>query len=457
MTHAMNPHGTRVVQHANGEWQLLRDNVPYWIKGAGGVVKMARAKELGANSVRTWTVNDLGTVLDEAHSHGMTVCAGLFVKKAATNKEWYSSDKRKAERAAKVHEYLEVVKQYSGHPALLLWAVGNEAQSEGCSGFTPLYTFINDVARAIKEVDALHAVTTVTTSPTEEIASQLNAHCPDIDIWGVNVYGPLLPKLPAKMREVGWHRCYCVTEYGPKNHWQAKQSTWGAKLEPTSSEKAVMYRAAYEAMAGDRLQCCGGYAFKWGGKVQVTPTWICLLNQYEYTLSAKGGTLAGLEETPAVVELGRCWSGKAPTAHAPSVTGITLGGQGPEASVVVPCGQPVGAQCSATHPDGVAMQFLWMVLPELGAKGPDTEGISWAPDQVAPIPGCIAEADALGHVAVTPPTKPGDYRLFVWASDGRGFIGTANLPFQAVAPHSHLQSQSHHEAGHRRCKDCVIL
>ena len=77
---AMNPHESKVVYQASGEWQLLRDNVPYWIKGAGGVVKMARAREMGANSVRTWTVNDLGAVLDEAHSLGMTVCAGVFVK-----------------------------------------------------------------------------------------------------------------------------------------------------------------------------------------------------------------------------------------------------------------------------------------------------------------------------------------------------------------------------------------
>lgn len=100
------------------------------------------------------------------------------------------------------------------------------------------------------------------------------------------------------------------------------------------------------------------------------------------------------------------------------------------------------------------------MLPELGAKGAETEGISWAPDDVAPIQGCTADADTAGNVTVTPPAQPGEYRLYVWASDDRGFIGTGNCPFQAVAPHrqSHHQGQGHKEAGQRQvCKDCVCL
>lgn len=62
----------------------------------------------------------------------------------------------------------------------------------------------------------------VTTSPTSQIASNLNDHCPAIEVWGVNVYGSVLERLPAKMRELGFTRAYCVTEYGPTNWWQAR-------------------------------------------------------------------------------------------------------------------------------------------------------------------------------------------------------------------------------------------
>jgi len=442
---AVMAHETRIVQTPDG-WQLLRDGQPYFIKGAGGVVRMARAKELGANSVRTWTPTNLQAVLDEAHSLGMTVCAGLFVKKAVSNKDFYSAPGRDAEekRAQKIGEYVDIVKQFSRHPALLMWAIGNEAQAEGCSAFAPLYTFINNAAKAVRQADPHHVICTVTTSPTEDIAASMNAHCPDVDVWGINVYGPLLPKLPTKMREVGWQRCYCVTEYGPKNHWQSKKTAWDAKLEPTSSEKAVMYKAAYEAIASDKALCCGGYAFKWGGKVQVTPTWICLLNEYKYTLIANGGSMQGFEETAAVVELAACWSGKPATQHAPRVTAILLAGQAPDASVTVQCSHPVAAECQAAHL-GIPLSYLWMVLPELGSKA-NTEGVSWSSEDVAPIPGCISDADKEGHVTVTPPSAPGNYRLYVWVSDGRGFMGTANIPFQATAAgggqhHKHREAE----------------
>ncbi len=55
----------------------------------------------------------------------------------------------------------------------------------------------------------------MTTSPTEELAASLMQYAPDVDIWGVNVYGSLLSRLPAKMKALGWTRAYAVTEYGP--------------------------------------------------------------------------------------------------------------------------------------------------------------------------------------------------------------------------------------------------
>lgn len=97
-----------------------------------------------------------------------------------------------------------------------------------CDAGVPLlpltqYQFINAAAVAIKAADPRHPVGTVTTSPTEAIASCLNEHCPAIEVWGVNVYGSMLERLPAKMREIGFTRAYCVTEYGPQNWWQARR------------------------------------------------------------------------------------------------------------------------------------------------------------------------------------------------------------------------------------------
>ena len=77
----------------------------------------------------------------------------------------------------------------------------------------------------------------MTTSPTPEIAAQLNEHAPSLEVWGVNVYGSVLERLPAKIREVGWTRAYCVTEYGPTN-WR------GAPQAPSPTAAASQHACA---------------------------------------------------------------------------------------------------------------------------------------------------------------------------------------------------------------------
>ena len=42
-----------IISTSNG-FELLRDGKPYYIKGVGGSTNLERAKEYGANSLRTW-------------------------------------------------------------------------------------------------------------------------------------------------------------------------------------------------------------------------------------------------------------------------------------------------------------------------------------------------------------------------------------------------------------------
>lgn len=96
---------------------------------------------------------------------------------------------------------------------------------------------------AIKAADPRHPVGTVTTSPTQPLAAMLNEHCPAVEVWGVNVYGNMLQRLPAKMREIGFARAYCVTEYGPQNHWQARRRGMGGLVrEAPAAARATAAR-----------------------------------------------------------------------------------------------------------------------------------------------------------------------------------------------------------------------
>ena len=68
-----------IISTPNG-FELLRDGKPYYIKGVGGSTNLERAKEYGANSLRTWSAEGAKEILDKAHSLGLTVCVGLWVQ-----------------------------------------------------------------------------------------------------------------------------------------------------------------------------------------------------------------------------------------------------------------------------------------------------------------------------------------------------------------------------------------
>lgn len=68
------------MQDSDGNWGFIRDNKPYYVQGVGGHVHMDVAKEIGANSIRTWGVENALSILDEANANGLTVMMGLWVQ-----------------------------------------------------------------------------------------------------------------------------------------------------------------------------------------------------------------------------------------------------------------------------------------------------------------------------------------------------------------------------------------
>ena len=58
-------------------WQLFRGGDPYLIRGAGGDGSLEALAAAGGNSTRTWSTEDIGPLLDEAHEHGISVTVGI--------------------------------------------------------------------------------------------------------------------------------------------------------------------------------------------------------------------------------------------------------------------------------------------------------------------------------------------------------------------------------------------
>src|SRR5690606_8393492 len=137
------------------------------------------------------------------------------------------------------------VEKYRNHPALLMWVLGNEMEDpEGKNG--AVWTAINGLARMVKEIDPNHPTMTVVAEIGGDKVKNFHALCPDVDILGLNSYGGVA-SLGGRYKKLGGTKPYIVTEFGPPGIWEIKKNDISAYPEPTSTEKAAIYRRAYES------------------------------------------------------------------------------------------------------------------------------------------------------------------------------------------------------------------
>jgi hypothetical protein len=385
---------------------MLRGGKPYFIRGAGGAGSMKVLAAAGGNSIRTWGTEGLDKVLDEAHKHGLTVTAGIWLGHERHGFNYNDADQvaRQAEQVRKV------ILRHRDHPALLMWGLGNEMEGEKGHN-AAVWSALNNLAALAKKLDPNHPTMTVLAEVGGDKVKNVHRLCPDIDVVGINSYGGA-PTLPRRYREAGGTRPYVLTEFGPPGPWEVKKTSWGAPPELTSTEKARHYRLAYEkAVAGARGRCLGSYAFIWGHKQEATATWFGLL--------LPDGSRLGAVDT-----LQELWTGKAPRNSCPAIASLKL--QGPDQ---VEPGATVRAALAASDPDGDRLAVRWVLQREAHAYG-----VGGDEEEVPPtFPAAIVKGDAK-RVEVKMPREGGGYRLFAYVSDGKGGAAVANVPLRVKGP-----------------------
>jgi hypothetical protein len=400
------------IRRSNGEFRLYRDGRPYPIKGVvywgdpTGKFPLKDIASRGGNSVRAG--GDVQRILDEAQRLGMTVTVGLPMKMESVHKFDYGDAQAVRAQFAQVKASVLALK---GHPAVLLWGIGNELSVRYKN--RKVWDAVNDVARMIHQVDPSHPAMTVIGDGglIGGDIREIRARCPDLDLLGINYYKDV-ESVPERVRAEGWDKPYVLTEWGPSGDWQVPQTRWGAAIEETSSEKAARFVERYRnTVLKDAGRCLGSYAFIWQWRHERTHTW--------YGMFLESG-----ERTEAVGALEYLWSGRWPANRAPQVAAPLIDGQQAADNVYLKPGSPHAATIQAADPEGDSLAFAWEIRPEVARAG--YAGMGERRSQ--PMPELIVRADA-GKLAFIAPRAEGAYRVFVFVRDGHGNAATANIPF----------------------------
>jgi beta-galactosidase/beta-glucuronidase len=266
--------GTVHIKSENGSFQLYRNGAPYYVKGAS-IVDMSllhKVKESGGNSIRLYDTYGAGPVLDSAQKLGLTVTLGLRVRQARMELDY-------SDKAAVARQYEELKKEvlrYKDHPALLMWAVGNETTLFIPSRYTNFFAIrrtlkaVDDLAAMVHEVDPNHPTTMILASVSEPLIRMTNMVCRNIDLLSFNIFSPLKQYL-AKIPYCGWRGPYLVTEFGAKGYWSTGKTDWHSRVEQTSYQKSQYLQAQFSAIKANRQKCLGAYVFVWGTKQEYTP------------------------------------------------------------------------------------------------------------------------------------------------------------------------------------------
>ena len=131
--------------------------------------------EAGINTIRVYSPITEVAVLDQINAAGIKLIIGFGYNQGG-NYDILSGT------------FADYVKAYKNHGAILLWELGNEYNfhPEWFGGdIENWYKALNNAAELIHQIDPSHPVTT---AHGELPDSKALSMCPNIDVWGMNVY-----------------------------------------------------------------------------------------------------------------------------------------------------------------------------------------------------------------------------------------------------------------------------
>lgn len=166
------------------------NDIPYFIKGicynpvprntnqrdfSNLDTDLALMNEAGINTIRVYSPIEEKSVLDKIDKAGIKVIINI-----GYDQQGYFDLKTKS--------YVDYVKKYKNHNAILLWELGNEYNyhPEWFGGdIKNWYTTLNQAAKTIRQIDGDHPIATAHGELPDSLAYSM---CKNLDLWGLNIY-----------------------------------------------------------------------------------------------------------------------------------------------------------------------------------------------------------------------------------------------------------------------------
>jgi hypothetical protein len=393
-----------------GKSRLYVNGKEFFVEGggcqSGNIESLAKH---GANSMRTWSVGNGKRggkeILDEAQKYGIMVMMGLNIARERHGFD-YNDTVKVAEQFNSIKKDIIALKD---HPALLGWGIGNELNLRA-SNFK-VWDAVQDIAKMIHEVDGNHPATTMLSGIGKAEVDYIKANCPDLDFICIQMYGGII-NLKQRMSDAGFNGPYIITEWGATGHWEVGLTDWKAPIEQTSTEKADAIAERYEkVIIADTANCMGSYIFLWGQKQERTPTWYGLFTENN-------------EETEAIDQMHRFWTGSWPENRCPTIISASLNGKTRFDNITIKPGEEYVSVIQVMDTDNDSLYARAEVLLE-STDLKDGGDFETRPEALHEL---VRKADPNKVVFMTP-LNEGAYRLFVYILDGKNHAATVNFPF----------------------------
>lgn len=408
---SIGPSPTVNVEKYKGEFRLIRNGEPFYIKGgAAHPDYLQELKEAGANTARIYDTINLNETLDEARELGLAVVVDIPMPKFINDPYFYEDDKYFIPLKKRVER---VVQQHKNHPALLYWNLGNEIYYPYFYTNTKFFKNYNILIDLIHNVDPNHPISTVTIGANKLRVLSIHRKSPQLDFVSFNSFG-VLSQFSGKLKPIKpiWSGPHVITEWGVNGPWEVQLTQWNAPIEETSTKKAEQINERYHNYLAPLKEenSFGSFIFYWGKKNEVTPTWYSLFGNNKL-------------KTQGVFEMEKIWKNHNMNYSGPKLEYILLNGRGAGESIVLPPSTDAEVEVVNPKSQNGPLKFSAEVRME-----------SWN-DYGESILNQGSNSRFQGNrITFTTPEKEGPYRIFIYLTDGSEYYATANIPFYVLNP-----------------------